>query len=222
MKPFDRAYNFLIIAVQGGGKTTLANQMIKAMQPLRVLVIDPDGMEEKWQKIPEIDLQNVKELETFTGIRKAFYEDGDFHYIYHHFHNGMLIMDDAANYMGDNGKVDENLKRTYRRSRQKRLFILAITHNFGDTPPFLFRFASDYILFYTEDAIETRKRYLPAFNRFQYIKKIIDHISGLDKIQHRYKYGKHIGKQELVSGTYDKWIIENMGKYFPSEIIRLL
>jgi|GEM_PF-985370 len=221
MKPFERAYNFLAIAAQGAGKTTLAAMMVERMKPARVLYIDPDGMEPKIQHLKEIDLSNTEELRTFTGVRKAMYEDGDFYYIYRNFHNGMLIMDDAANYVGEGGKIEEDLKRTIRRSRQKRLFILVITHNFGDTPPFLFRFASDYILYYTEDAIETRKKYLPAYNRFQYIKKIVDYVSGADNIKHRYKHGLHISKQELISGIYDEWIRERMKRYFPNEPIRL-
>ncbi|KYP13045.1 ATP-binding protein [Flavihumibacter sp. CACIAM 22H1] len=221
MEPFERAYNYLAIAAQGAGKTTFAINMIKTLRPLRVLVLDPDGMEPKWQRLPEIELSDIQTLRTFTGIRKAYIEPGDFARIYQHFHNGLLILDDAANYAAEDGKLDKNLKKTIRRSRQKRLFILMITHNFGDTPPFMFRFASDYVLYYTEDAIEKRKSDLPSYTRFQYIKKIIDHISGFDEIKMRWKYGKHIGKKELVAGVYDAYIIHHMKQFFPGEVVKL-
>lgn len=220
MKPFERAYNFLIIGVQGSGKTQLATDMAKVINPLRELYVAPDDMEPKLRGVPEIEIANTEKLRTFEGKRKAFYEEGDFYHIYRHYHNGMLVMDDAANYVGENGKVEEALKRTIRRSRQKRLFVLMVTHNFGDTPPFMFRFASDYILYYTEDEIATRKRYLPSYSRFHYIKKIVDHISSMDEMRYRYKHGVHISKQELISGKYDIWILENMKKYFPGEVVK--
>jgi hypothetical protein len=160
----ERVTRFILyLGYNGTGKTTALKkfiiQYVKAGN--RVLIVTPDDME--FATVEEIDIENKKELASFLGIRKTIFLKS---YTLEHisdFRDGLLIFDDCRSYFGAN--TDAQLHELLIRRRQRMIDVVAVGHGFTEVPPKFFTFASEIILFRTNDRIDTRKRYIREFEK---------------------------------------------------------
>lgn len=157
----------LIIGTNGTGKSTAGMNLIKAAaKKRRALVIDYAGMEKTWYGIPEVDLKDTATLKSFTDIRKALYahyEDESLDLIYKNYHNGILVMDDARNYL--EGRLDIKFKRLLIGRRQKMVDIVAMAHGFEEIPPRFYNFYTKMVLFRTVKSPVEFKKHLSNYDQ---------------------------------------------------------
>lgn len=183
----------LIIGAPGHGKTTVAEKFVQRIGKSKTLIIDPDGMEEKWFRHKLIDASNHDDVNNLTGICRSYSSSNTnqmFTNIFKNFRNGLLVLDDCRVYVESAVPVD--LRNIFRRKRQMMTDIICIAHGFSDVPPFFFTFATHYILFRTEDKIERRKDVLNPFDKWKQIKQRVDQAA----LKNKYHY-ELIIKSEL-------------------------
>lgn len=137
----------VFIGINNTGKTTLAKKIVTSLKNRRVLVIQYAGLEDSWDDYSVIDLKSP-ELETFTGIRQAYfmrYEQLSWNLIFENFHNGVLVLDDCKNYIDP--RVEGPLLRLLVNRRQLMIDIFVIVHAFKQLPPKFYDYCEDYFIF---------------------------------------------------------------------------
>lgn len=189
----------VIVGKPGCGKTSLMlDKFIPAIGKDKTLIIDPDGLEEKWQRFPRVDVMDDKAIQNLKGIAWSYANASDynamFEKIQRNFRNGLLLMDDVRVYCRSN--VEEALRNMLRRKRQMMADIVVAAHGFTEVPPAFFPFATDYILFPTMDNINKRKNELHPFEAFLKRKERVDKTSWRTKNPHYFEY---FSKEELTS-----------------------
>jgi len=205
-----------VVAEPGAGKTDLLMEMVerKLKAGMRVLIIDPDGGEEKWDRYPR--LKGDHQIETldpnFTGAIVCTYDEAGkdengkthidtFDYLYFKLlkpkklRNLVLVLDDPNVYAID--KPPTGLKKCMRRKRQSNMPILITAHNWGETPMGAIRFIDYWVLGPTASGPEERSSVLKA----------------MVKVHAKYKQQ---ADAEAISakkaGRYHKWIaFDNKG-----------
>ncbi len=167
----------IVLGFNGTGKTTLVKKIVlnEAQKGKRSLVIIPDDME--WQTIQYVHHKHTHHIETYTRARKmVFYqpsiteakkigEKNTLEIIKDHYSNGLLVFDDCRAYF--DSLTPRLLHELLIRRRQKMLDIIAIGHGFTEVPPTFFTFASEIILFKTQDNIERRKNVIKDFEKMK-------------------------------------------------------
>ena len=148
----------LIIGAPGTGKTTLLHRIL-AESGQRTLVITPYMVEwterdangnELYPELPDLRPSNL----FFTGIRRHVFRP---RYTLEHlssFRRGIIVFDDCRGYFKAN--LDEKIHTLLLGTRQNMIDVFAVAHGFREVPPVFFTFATDYILFRTEDNLDRR------------------------------------------------------------------
>lgn len=159
-----QAQMFIILGTNRTGKTTLTKQIISGMNRTRKLVLTPDLYEPKWN---DFSIIKRSEIPTFEGTKKIIYNKNDFIGLQKNLFDAVLVLDDFGAYDFLNNKEKKALKSLLVRRAQRKLDIFFIAHGFTDiVPTFIFRYASKYIIFKTEDKIDLVK------NRIKYYEKM--------------------------------------------------
>lgn len=178
------AYFIVIIGRPGCGKSTTALKFIETLGKQKCLIVDPDGLEKIWYQFQLIDGTNAEQVKNLTGIKKSFSPGKKkvhllFNNLYNNFRNGLLVLDDCRVYVNSN--ADDSLEDMLRRKRQMMSDIITMTHCWTETPPIFFRFATHFILFATDEPIESRKHQINNFEKMKAIKEHVDKESARNK-----------------------------------------
>jgi hypothetical protein len=137
----------VFIGINNTGKTTLAKKIVTSFKNRRVLVVQYAGLEDSWNDYPVIDLKSP-ELETFTGIRQAYFMRHDkqsWTLLFERFHNGVLVLDDCKNYIDP--RVEGPLLRLLVNRRQLMIDIYVMVHAFKQLPPKFYDYCEEYFIF---------------------------------------------------------------------------
>lgn len=179
------AKQIIVLGFNGTGKTTLLRELIeKAIKAgRRALIIVPDLND--WRDIEEIEpdpkllrkggFEGVHKI-LFMGIQETLIPVAEYYF------DGLLFFDDCRSYLPANTPM--SLKNLFIRRRQKMLDVFLIAHGFTDIPPQYYTNTSDYILFFTNDEIELRRKYI---KNYEVIKKIVDQVNKKAQKDYHYK-----------------------------------
>lgn len=138
----------------------------------RGLILTPDPIE--WQALEEIK-PTPYNLYYFTGCKKVVYENPKTLAALRNMDNGFLVFDDCRTYF--RAITDDNIAALYIRRAQKMLDIFAVAHGFTETPPRFFTYASEYIIFRTEDSIDRRKDFFNDEQKFMQVKATAERVN---------------------------------------------
>lgn len=156
--PYRQTKRTIILGAPGTGKTTLLHRVL-AQAGQKTLVITPYMNE--WcerdangvELYPElVDLKPTNLY--FTGIRRHVYRPK---YTFEHlkaFRRGIIVFDDCRGYFKAN--LDDKIHNLLLGTRQNMIDVFAVAHGFREVPPVFFTFATDFILFRTEDNLDRR------------------------------------------------------------------
>ena len=137
---------FIIVGLNGTGKTTLLHKYINSMNDRKLLVIDPDGME--WREIHTIEKEKVEFMT--KGKAKIIAPDKEELETIMQFTNGTLVLDDCRYYL--QSRMDEVVRKTLVRRRQNGVDVFAVAHGLSEIPAVFFTYATHLILFKTNDS----------------------------------------------------------------------
>ncbi len=161
----------LILGYNGTGKSTFVEKMIQSAMKTnrRVLVCTPHDVE--WLKYDLIETN--KNILNFKGVkRKIIFDLSDLENILQYYRNGLLIFDDCRVYF--NSTTNQLIRKLMIERRQKMLDVVAVGHGFTEVPPAFFTFASELVLFKTNDNIKKRKDVINNFELLEKEKNEID------------------------------------------------
>ena len=156
--PYRQTKRTLILGAPGTGKTTFLRRAL-AQAGQKTLVITP-YMNEWCEKdangielYPElVDLKPTNLY--FTGIRRHVYRPK---YTLEHlkaFRRGIIVFDDCRGYFKSN--LENEIHELLLATRQRMIDVFFVAHGFREVPPVFFTFATEYILFRTEDNLDRR------------------------------------------------------------------
>lgn len=160
---------FNVMAMPGAGKTTKLVEVVQAKLKAggRVLIIDPDGAEEAWDRFKRLE-GGIKKLKPdFKGAVVVDYdekqgkEDGTFEHLWKELikpgklKNFTLVLDDPNVYAKD--RLIPELTNLLRRKRQHNYDIITTSHGHGETPRSFIRFIDVWVLGPTSMGPEDRK-----------------------------------------------------------------
>ena len=154
-----------MLGANGTGKTTFIKQVCAATRQ-RVLIITPDDTEYNETDYNGNPLYPLNELRTkedfmFEGVTRHIFEPKYTLSVLHNFKCGIIVFDDCRAYFP--ARTEQVIHELMIRRRQREIDIIAVGHGFTEVPPKFFTFATDYVLFRTEDSIDTRKPYIRNF-----------------------------------------------------------
>lgn len=158
---------YLLMGTNGTGKSSFLIQILKQIISgnKRALILNPSE-EEKWEQFP---IAKMDELPTFTGIRQLKPDD-DFRItdyirymrllekVYKYYENGILIIDDAKVFLGNN--LQSQMTQMMIKRRQKNIDMFLVFHSIGQVPPSLFPYSTHIVLFKTN---ENRNKWVNKF-----------------------------------------------------------
>lgn len=164
----------LILGYNGTGKSTFVKKLIESYQKTnrRVLICTPHDVE--WLEFSEV--KTDKEITNFKGVRrKIIFDLSDLENILLHYRKGLLIFDDCRVYL--NSSTSQIIRKLMIERRQKMLDLAAVGHGFTEVPPTFFTFASELVLFKTNDNIRKRKDVINEFEKLEIQKNEIDKMA---------------------------------------------
>lgn len=155
----------IVLGYNGTGKTTIVKKIVlnELKHQRRALIVTPDDIE--WDTLEMVHPRFPSRIANYVGARRIIYTNGLLPIISEHFRNGLLIFDDCRAYF--TASLDGDLHELLIRRRQKMVDIIAVGHGFTEVPPKFFTFASEIILFRTNDNIDKRKNVLNNFDEMK-------------------------------------------------------
>jgi GTPase SAR1 family protein len=144
----------LVVGLNGTGKTCFLRKILVNMMQsgYRVLVVTPHTNE--WADVPLIGKYDKKRIKTFENISKILYYDGCLENIQQYYRNGVLVLDDARDYVNAQSNKTTiwfNIGR-----RQAGINMFAVFHGLSQVPPVWYTFATNMVLFFSNDDIKRR------------------------------------------------------------------
>jgi hypothetical protein len=149
-----QAQTDIFVGINGTGKTSLLKKIISDMNNHghRILIVTPDAIE--WRDIPSISYRLKHHIRTYKGIRRIVYYDDCLADVQKYFTNGVLVLDDARDYI--KAQTDDVMRWLKLRRRQAGIDLFAVFHGLSQVPPEFFTFTSHLWLFYTTDNLKRR------------------------------------------------------------------
>ena len=170
----------LIAGTNGTGKSSLILDHFIKPYNKKVLIVDPDGMEEIWQPFPLIDPMDIEypshritrvmvenELETIEALKT--------------FTNGMLILDDCRVYVS--ARLEKPFRSLFIRRKQLCQDQIAVAHGISEIPATFWTYATHLILFKTTDSYlrQSSKDNIPRSKIFE-INEKVDYLNNQSDI----------------------------------------
>lgn len=155
----------VIIGTNGTGKTTLLHKIIQNAQQKTLIITpydnewnerDPNGNE----LFPLTTLSRPEDY-NFSGARRHIFDPERTLKCITKFTRGMIVFDDCRVYL--DAKTDKSIHSLLVSSRQKMVDEVFVAHGFTEVPPKVFTFATEYILFRTEDNITRRRIFVKNY-----------------------------------------------------------
>ena len=156
--PYRQTKRTVILGAPGTGKTTFLHQTL-AQAGQKTLVITPYMNE--WTERDANGVEMYPELQDlrpsnlyYTGIRRHVFRPK---YTLKHlaaFRRGIIVFDDCRGYLKSN--LENEIHELLLATRQRMIDVFAVAHGFREVPPVFFTFATDFILFRTEDNLDRR------------------------------------------------------------------
>ena len=147
----------LVVGNNGSGKSTwLKKNVIEKAK--KALIVTPHSHE--WKQYPTIS--TAKEIRQLQGIARLIYCEGEeiLEKINENFYGGVLVLDDAPDYLSE--QTPKVLNKIYVGRRQRGIDIYFVGQGMRRIPPKAFTYISFLILFNTtENFIERKKDILP-------------------------------------------------------------
>lgn len=177
--PYRQTKRTLIIGAPGTGKTTLLHKIL-AQSGQKTLVITPYMNEwaetdangvELYPELPDLRAANLY----FTGTHRHVFRPK---YTLEHlnaFRRGILVFDDCRGYFKAN--LDEKIHSLLLGTRQNMIDVFAVAHGFREVPPVFFTFATDYILFRTEDNLDRRASDIRCIDKVRLMQETVNRQS---------------------------------------------
>ncbi|MDR0602711.1 MAG: ATP-binding protein [Bacteroidales bacterium] len=163
----------IYVGINGTGKTSLLKEVITQMnkQGHRILIVTPDSLE--WREVPTISYRLKHHIKTYTGMRRIVYYDDCLSDVQKYFSNGVLVLDDARDYI--QAQTDSVMRWLKLRRRQAGIDLFSVFHGLSQVPPEFFTFTSQMWLFYTTDNLKRRSDCLEEhiYNEIQNAKQDI-------------------------------------------------
>lgn len=151
---------FIIVGTNGTGKTTIVRELVNAQRKL--LVVDPDGME--WSDLPEVEATQIRSLQPQAKARIVGPSVDELDYLID-YTNGNLVLDDCRYYV--KSRIEESVRRTLVRRRQKSIDVYAVAHSLTEVPPTFWVFCTHLILFKTRDNTQRLKQNIPKYRELE-------------------------------------------------------
>lgn len=156
--PYRQTKRVVVLGAPGTGKTTVMHRILHASGQ-KALVITPylNEWNERDANGAELypELQDLRTANLFyQGIRRHVFLPN---YTLEHlnsFVRGTIVYDDCRAYF--KATLDQKIHAQLMATRQNMVDIFAIGHGFREVPPVFFTFATEYILFRTEDNLDRR------------------------------------------------------------------
>ena len=148
----------IFVGINGTGKTSLLKEVITQMNNSghRILIVTPDALE--WRDVPTISNKLKHHIKTYVGMRRIVYYDNCLEDVQKYFSNGVLVLDDARDYI--KAQTDSVMRWLKLRRRQSGIDLFAVFHGLSQVPPEFFTFTSQMWLFYTTDNLKRRSECL--------------------------------------------------------------
>ena len=169
----------LIIGAPGTGKTTLLHRIL-AQSGQKTLVITPymnewietdSNGEELYPELVDLKPSNLY----FTGIRRHVFRPKYTLDKLSNFRRGIIVFDDCRGYFKAN--LDEKIHALLLGTRQNMMDVFAVAHGFREVPPVFFTFATDYILFRTEDNLDRRASDVRCIDKVREMQELVNRRS---------------------------------------------
>ena len=177
----------IVLGTNGTGKTTFIKQVCAATRQ-RILIITPDDTEYNELDAYGNPLYPMNELRTkhdfmFEGVCRHIFDPQWTTHVLHNFKCGIIVFDDCRAYFP--ARTEQVIHELMIRRRQREVDMIAVGHGFTEVPPKFFTFATDYILFRTEDSIDTRKPYIRSFDKVKKMQETVNKHAKHDPHYHR-------------------------------------
>ena len=137
---------FIIVGLNGTGKTTLLHKFIDSMPERKLLVLDPDGLE--WINLHTIEKEDVALMK--KGKARIIAPDKEQLETIDQFTNGTLVLDDCRYYLGS--RMEEVVRKTLVRRRQNSVDVFSVAHGLSEVPSVFWTYATHLVLFKTNDS----------------------------------------------------------------------
>jgi hypothetical protein len=139
----------LVIGTNGTGKTTLVLNDFVAKYKNKVLIVDADGMEQKWQQFPLIEPQQISNP-THRITRVLMQDEKTTIENISNFTNGLVVLDDCRVYISN--RLEKPFRRLFIRRKQFCQDQIAVAHGISEIPSTFWTYATHLILFKTTDS----------------------------------------------------------------------
>lgn len=163
----------IVLGYTNTGKSTFIRQLINryVLSRPRVLIVTPHDCE--FTDIAAVDTTE-RNWRLFSGIRRIVADDKILETVsgIKPYQNGLLVFDDCRCYL--DSATDKELHKLFISRKQRGLDIIAAGHGFTEVPPKFFTFASDIVLFKTNDNILRRKNVLRNFEECAEVQKRVN------------------------------------------------
>ena len=156
--PYRQTKRVGVLGAPGTGKTTVMHKIINSSQQ-KALIITPYMNE--WTERDANGVEMYPELQDlrpsnlyYTGVRRHVFRPK---YTLKHlaaFRRGIIVFDDCRGYFKSN--LENEIHELLLATRQRMIDVFFVAHGFREVPPVFFTFATEYILFRTEDNLDRR------------------------------------------------------------------
>lgn len=137
-KEVRQRFNWIIIGINGTGKSVFTQKAIKALKWKRILIVTFSGAPEIWQDYDEIDIEDRKLMANFTGIRTVRaikYKRQTLAILYENFRNGLIVFDDCKPYIKPNLDHTPGLTELFADFRHHGIDMCFVLHSVTQVPP---------------------------------------------------------------------------------------
>lgn len=169
----------IILGAPGTGKTTILKNILQRSGQ-KTLVVTPYMNEWTERDANGVELFPENKLackaDTFyTGIMRHIWMPKYTENRLLWFTRGIMVWDDCRQYL--TAHTEQFSRNVLMSTRQNMVDIFAVAHGFTEVPPALYTFATDFILFRTEDKVDRIEKYIRNINLVKSMQEKVNRAS---------------------------------------------